>query len=238
MYKLIYWSNIQGRGEFIRLILEEAGVAYEEVGRLPEPEGGDEVVASYLYGKGQGNPAFGPPLLQDGELVLAQTAAICDHLGRKHGLAPSSEFGRAYALQLQLTVADAVVEAHDTHHPISASLTYEEQKAPAAERASYFVKDRIPKFLGYFETALMRGGHFLVEDNLSYADLSVFQLMCGLEYAFPKAYAAATQKTPGLVSFKKRISQRPNIAAYLESPRHIPLNEQGIFRHYPELDLT
>lgn len=230
MYDLIYWSGIPGRGEFVRLVLEEAGAPYRDVGR----EEGDEAVAAWLYGQGSGYPAFAPPILQHGDLVLAQTAAICDYLGRRHGLVPEDEAGRAQALQVQLTVADAVLEAHDTHHPISAALYYEEQREAALQRAGHFTKERLPRFLGYFEGALRDG--WLVGGRLSHADLSLFQLLCGLEYAFPKAFERAATATPGLLALRDRVAERPRIAAYLASPRRIPFKQQGIFRRYPELD--
>lgn len=221
MYTLIYWSNIQGRGEFVRLLLEEIGVPYRDLGR----EEGDEKVAETLYQRG-----FGPPLLQDGDFLLAQTAAICDYLGRKHDLASAEPH---YALQLQLTIADAVTEVHDTHHPIASSLYYEDQKEPARLRARNFTQERLPKFLPYFQKQL-EDRHYLIQDQLSYPDLSLFQLLEGLRYAFPRAFDRHCPES--LRQHRDRLASRPRIKQYLESERRIPFNQEGIFRHYPELD--
>jgi len=237
-YELYYWPSIPGRGEFVRLVLEEAGVPWIDVGRRPREEGGGmEAVAAYWAGKSAGHPVFAPPVLKQGELVLAQTAAICDLLGRRHGLAPADETGAAQALELQLTIADLVAEVHDTHHPLGASLYYEDQKAAAKKRAAHFVKERLPRFLGYFERVLGRsGGEFLVGDALSHADLSLFQALEGLAYAFPRAFETCSAETPGLLALRERVRARPRIAAYLGSERRMAFNQAGIFRRYPELD--
>jgi glutathione S-transferase len=237
-YELYYWPNIPGRGEFVRLVLEEAGVAWIDVGRRPRSKGGGiEAVIPFYAGRSEGHPAFAPPVLKQGELVLAQTAAICHFLGRRHGLAPRNEVGQAHALELQLTIADLVDEVHDTHHPISAALYYEAQKAAAKKRAAHFVKERLPRFLGYFERVLeWNGGDWLVGKVVSHADLSLFQALEGLAYAFPRAFAHASAATPGVLALRERVRARPRIAAYLASARRMPFNQEGIFRHYPELD--
>lgn len=222
MYTLIYWPSIQGRGEFVRLLLEEAGAPYRDLGREP---GGEEQVAATLYDR-----HFGPPILQDGDLELSQTAAICDYLGRKHELASDNPHR---ALQLALTIADVVCEVHDTHHPIASSLYYEDQKAAAKKRAAAFTKERLPKFLRYF-AGILGKREYLLGDSLSYPDLSLFQLTSGLEYAFPNAFRRACPRK--LLEHRDRVARRPRVAAYLASERRIPFNQEGIFRHYPELD--
>ena len=180
---------------------------------------------------------FAPPFLRSGALVLAQTATILAFLGPRHGLTPDDDAGRYHAQQLQLTVADLVAEAHDTHHPIAGSLYYEDQKREARKRAASFVRERLPKYLGYFERVLERnGGAHVLGDALSYVDLSLFQVIAGLEYALPNAMARLASKIPRLLALRDAIAARPRIAAYLASPRRIPFNEDGIFRHYPELD--
>jgi glutathione S-transferase len=237
-YELYYWPNIPGRGEFARLVLEEAGALYLDVGRLPREKGGGvEAVVAYWAGKSGGHPVFAPPVLKQGELVLAQTAAICHFLGRRHGLAPSDDAGAAHALELQLTIADLVDEVHDTHHPLSSSLYYEDQKPEARRRAAHFVEERMPRFLGYFERVVTHnGGGLLLGSALSHADLSLFQALEGLAYAFPRAFARASQRTPGVLALRERVRARPRIAAYLASERRMAFNQEGIFRHYPELD--
>jgi glutathione S-transferase len=237
-YQLYYWPNIPGRGEFVRLVLEEAGAAYRDVGRQTKEEGGGiEAVIAFYAGKSQGHPVFAPPVLKHGELILAQTAAICHFLGRRHDLAPGGEVGELHALELQLTVADLVDEAHDTHHPLSGALYYEDQKPAAKRRAAHFVKERLPRFLRYFERVLRKsGGDWLIEAGLSHADFSLFQALEGLAYAFPRAFARASQDTPRVLALRERVRARPRIAAYLASDRRMPFNQEGIFRRYPELD--
>jgi glutathione S-transferase len=226
-YELYYWPTIQGRGEFVRLVLEEAGAEYVDVARGPD---GMKALMSVLKGT-KGVPPFAPPILKAGELVIAQTANICAFLAARHGLVPGDEGSRAHALQLQLTIADFAAEVHDTHHPISTGLYYEDQKTEALARSRHFRAERIPKFLTYFDHA-MQGEHLL--GAFSYVDLSLFQVLSGLEYAFPKAYARIV--TPKLSGLRERVGERPRIRAYLESPRRIPFNEKGLFRRYPELD--
>jgi len=229
-YRLYYWTGLQGRGEFVRLCLEDAGAAYTDVAR----EEGDEVMTAFLEGERDGALPFAPPFLASGRLVIAQVANILQYLGPRHGLVPESESRRLYAHQLQLTITDLVAEVHDTHHPVSTEQYYEDQRTEAKRRAKDFCESRIPKFLGYFEQVLERGGgkHPLREH--SYVDLSLFQVMEGLSYAFPKAMAR--QKLPLLRDLARRVANRPNIAAYLASERRLPFNTNGIFRHYPELD--
>ena len=237
-YELYYWPEIPGRGEFVRLVLEEAGAAYVDVGRRPRREGGGmEAVVAYWAGQREGHPIFAPPVLKQGDFVLAQTAAICHFLGRRHGLAPDDEPGSLHALELQLTIADLVGEVHDTHHPIAASLYYDDQKPEAQRRAAHFVGERLPRFLGYFERVLERnGGDVLVGTSVSHADLSLFQALEGLAYAFPRAFAHASEVTPGVLALRDRVRARPRIAAYLASDRRLAFNQEGIFRCYPELD--
>ena len=237
-YELYYWPEIPGRGEFVRLVLEEAGAPYVDVARRPaEQGGGTDAVIAFYAGRNEGHPVFAPPVLKHGDLVLAQTTAICHFLGRRHGLAPRDEAGEMHALELQLTVADLVAEAHDTHHPISASLYYEDQKPAAKQRAAHFASERLPRFVDYFERVLWRsGGEFLVGAAVSHADLSLFQTLEGLAYAFPRALARASGNAPLVLALRERIRARPRIAAYLASERRMPFNQDGIFRHYPELD--
>jgi glutathione S-transferase len=235
-YQLYYWDGLQGRGEFVRLALEEAGIPYADVAR--QKKGMPALMAS-LDGDKVDHPAFAPPVLQAGELLIGQTANILLFLGARHGLAPRAEAGRLWANQLQLTIADIVAEAHDTHHPISTNLYYEDQKKEAKARARDFRETRIPKFLDYFEGVVQRNpgrGSYAIGSRLSYVDLSLFQLMEGLRYAFPNTMAKLEPSYPGLAALRDKVALRPNVAAYLQSKRRIPFNEDGIFRRYPELD--
>ncbi len=231
-YQLYYWPGIPGRGEFVRLALEQAGAGYDDVARTDGMKG-----MMALMGEAQ-RPPFAPPFLRAGKLLIGQTANILLFLGGRHGLAPANEAGRLWTHQLQLTVADIVLEAHDTHHPIGSSFYYEEQKPEALRRAGNFRKERLPKYLGYFERVLAGNGRgkYLVGGKVTYADLSLFQLVNGLEYAFPRAMMRQARRHPLVMAVRDRVAALPRIAAYRASERCIGFNESGIFRHYPELD--
>jgi glutathione S-transferase len=238
-YELFYWPSIQGRGEFVRLALEAAGATYMDVARESGHGLGVEEMMRLMEDPALKRPPFAPPFLRAGRQVIAQTANILYFLGPRLGLVPKAEATRLWAHQLQLTVEDFVVDVHDTHHPIAMSLYYEDQKPEAKRRARFFSEERAPELLGYFESVLQRNtGHrgYLVGRSLSYVDLSMFQIVEGLRYAFPKMMRRLEPDIPGLVSLHDRVAQRPNIAAYLASDRRLPLNVDGIFRHYPELE--
>ena len=232
-YELYYWPSIQGRGEYVRLALEEAGAGYIDVAR-----GARGVAAMMKMMEAKNTPPFAPPFLKAGQLVIGQTANILFYLGSRHGLAPKAEAGRLWLHQLQLTVTDFVTEVHDTHHPLGPSLYYEDQKAPAKKRTDEFWNERVPKYLGYFEGLLeSNGGGYVTGRRLTYVDLSMFQLVEGLRYAFPKRMKAFERKIPGLVDLHDRVAARPNIKAYLTGDRRIAFNEGGIFRRYKALDI-
>jgi len=234
-YELFYWPGIQGRGEFVRLALEEAAADYVDVARKDD----GAALMRLLDGDKVDRPPFAPPFLRAGKLLIGQTANILLYLGRRHGLAPASEAGRIWTHQLQLTMSDFLVEIHDTHHPISGSLYYQEQQPEARRRAADFRKTRLPKFLGYFERVLERnasGDRYLFGGRLTYADLSLFQLIDGLRYAFPQAMKRLAKRHPKSIGVHDRVANRQRIAAYLSSERRIPFNQSGIFRCYRELD--
>jgi glutathione S-transferase len=238
-YELYYWPTIQGRGEFVRLALEEAGSEYVDVARERGKGFGVPRLMRFLAGRERGELPFAPPFLKAGRRVVAQTANILLFLGDRHGLAPREENGRLWTHQLQLTIADLIDEAHDTHHPIASSLYFEDQKGEARRRAKDFLANRLPKYLGYFEQVLTRnarGRGWLVGARLTYADLSMFQVLAGLEYAFPRTMARVPHRYRRLTALRRAVEQRPRIAAYLQSDRRLPFNEEGIFRHYPELE--
>ncbi|MBI4206255.1 MAG: glutathione S-transferase family protein [Betaproteobacteria bacterium] len=239
-YELYYWPGIQGRGEFVRLALEEAAADYVDIARMPARAGmGMPALMRLLEDTAIGHPPFALPALKAGKQVIAQTANILLFLGPRLDLAPKAEAGRLWAHQLQLTIADFISEAHDVHHPIASGLYYEAQKREAKRRAQDFRVERLPKFLGYFEDVLARnagGGNFMIGRRRSYVDLSMFQVLAGLSYAFPRAMARLKSRWPRLVALYQRVMARPRIAAYLASSRRLPFNPQGIFRHYPELD--
>jgi glutathione S-transferase len=234
-YELYYWPTIQGRGEFVRLALEEAGAEYIDVAR--DSKQGMRAMGS-LMDEGERLP-FAPPFLRDGDFIIGQTTAILLYLGGKHDLAPKDEAGRLWTHQIQLTIADFVVEAHDTHHPIASALYYEDQKQEAARRTQDFRDNRVPKYLDWLETILARnpaGSRHLVGGKLTYVDLSLFQIVAGVRYAFPKLMQRELRNYPKTIALHEAVAKRPRIKAYLESPRRIAFNESGIFRKYSELD--
>jgi glutathione S-transferase len=232
-YELYYWPGIQGRGEFIRLALEEAGADYLDVARGKR---GTAAMMKMMEAR-SGTPPFAPPFLKAGKLVIGQVANVLLYLGPRHALAPKAEAGLLRVHQLQLTIADLVAEIHDTHHPIGVTLYYEDQRGAAKKRSGEFWEARAPKYLGYFERLLNNsGGAYVTGRRLTYVDLSLFQIVEGLRYAFPKRMKAFERRTPGLVELHDRVAARPNIRAYLASDRRIPFNEEGIFRRYKELD--
>ncbi|WP_342235780.1 glutathione S-transferase [Inquilinus sp. OTU3971] len=236
-YELYYWPEIQGRGEFVRLALEQAGADYVDIARKED----DDLpgLMHYMQDGAVPQPPFAPPYLKAGDLLIGQTANILLFLGDRHGLAPADEAGRLWTHQLQLTIADLVAEVHDTHHPIGSGLYYEDQKPEAKRRTADFLAHRVPKYLGYFERVMARnpaGDAHLVGAEVTTVDLSMFQIIAGLRYAFPKAMARIEPKHLRLAALHDRVAALPRVKAYLDSPRRIPFNPMGIFRHYPELD--
>lgn len=235
-YELYYWPGIQGRGEFVRLALEEAGASYVDVARQ---RGGEKAMLALLDARGVAHAPFAPPFLKAGRLLIGQTANILLFLGPRHALSPADVAGRLWTHQLQMTIADLVGEVHDTHHPIASGLYYEDQRREARKRAADLRERRLPKYLDYFERVLTRDGRaggYLAGRRLTYADLSMFQLIAGLRYAFPQAMGTLETRSPALVRLHDRVRERPRIASYLASPRRLPFSEEGIFRHYRELD--
>jgi glutathione S-transferase len=228
-YELYYWPTIQGRGEFIRLALEDAGSSYTDVARKP---GGMRKMMRLLEDESLKNRAFAPPFLRAGKQLIAQTANILFYLGPRLGLAPKDEAKRLWVHQLQLTISDWLVEVHDCHHPLGANFYYEQQKKEAKRRAADFRKERLPKFLDYFEGALKSDS----SATITYVHLSLFQTLEGLRYAFPRTMLRIGRNYPSLRKNHERVAARPRLAEYLASARRLPFNRQGIFRHYPELD--
>ena len=238
-YELFYWPKIQGRGEFVRLLLEDAGADYDDVARRPESAGGGIAAMQRLMDSAEvGHPAFAPPFLRAGRQLIGQTSLILQFLGPRHDLAPRDAAGRRWAHQLQLTLADFVAEVHDTHHPLGPTLYYEQQRPAARRRTREFLALRLPKYLDYFERVRQRNaptGPGLVGGRIGYVDLSLAQVVAGLRYAFPAASAAALASCPGLATLHVEVFARPRLARYLASGRRLPFNQDDLFRHYPEL---
>ena len=233
-YELFYWPEIQGRGEFVRLALEAAGAEYVDVARERGPGLGVAAMLRLMRGRAADRPPFAPPFIRTGKLVIAQTANILFYLAPRLSLVPKAETSRIWAHQLQLTVEDLIVDVHDTHHPLASTRYYHEQKAAARRRAQFFVEERAPELLDYFERVL--GDGYVFGRRLSYVDLSLFQVVAGLRYGFPNMMARLAPQIPKLEALHDRVMQRPRVSAYVSSPRRLPFNEDGIFRHYPELD--
>ena len=240
MYRLYYWPGVQGRGEYVRLALEEADAGYVDYALLPPKRGGGvPALQRFLDGADVARPPFAPPFLQAGRQLIGQTANILLFLGARLQLAPREEAGRLWVHQLQLTMADLITEIHDTHHPISGGLHYEQQKPAAKRRSEDFIANRVPKYLQYFETVAERNRSsrpWLVGARLSYADLSMAQIIAGLHYAFPRATQTRMRRLPRLRALHEAVFARPRIQRYVNSGRRLPFNQAGIFRHYPELD--
>lgn len=235
-YELYYWPTIQGRGEFIRLALEEGGADYVDIARRKGARGLPAMKKVLASGR-VATPPYAPPFLKAGKLVIAQTANILLYLGARLGLAPRNEADALWVHQMQLTIADLVTHIHDTHHPVSGWLYYEEQKPAAKLRTRDFWRYRVPKFLGYFERIVARsGGPYVLGRRLTYVDLSLFQIVEGLRYAFPKRMRRFERKVPRLIALHDRVAKRPRIAAYLASERRIPFSQWGIYRYFKELD--
>ncbi|WP_277184570.1 glutathione S-transferase [Caballeronia sp. BR00000012568055] len=235
-YEFYYWDGLQGRGEFVRLSLEDAGAEYVDVARTPN---GTKAMMKLISSKSEPHIPYAPPFIKDGELIVSHVANILLYLGPKLGLAPKDENLRYVANGLQLTITDMITEVHDTHHPLATDLYYEDQVDAAKIRTRNFLDERVPKFIGYFERVLKQNPHGdtqLVGDSTTYVDLSMFQVVEGLHYAFPRAMKTFGKHYPRVAALHDAVLQRPNIAAYVDSERRIPFNESGIFRHYPELD--
>lgn len=240
-YELYYWPGIQGRGEYVRLALEYAGADYVDVALVPEKKGGGvPALERYLEGGDIERPPFAAPFLKAGKLLIGQTANILEFLGPRLRLAPRDTPGRHWVNQLQLTVADLIVEAHDVHHPIGSGLYYEEQKGPAKRRAKDFLKNRVPKFFRYFERVIERNGSRgpgMVGGSLTYADLSLAQVVSGIEFAFPRAMKKELTRYPKLDALREHVFSRPRIRRYVASRRRLDFNNSDLFRHYRELDI-
>jgi glutathione S-transferase len=232
-YQFYYWPTIQGRGEFVRLALEDAGASYDDVARKA---GGADRMLAMVQGTREKRPPYAPPFLKAGKLVIAQSAEILFYLGARLKLAPRAEADRLWLHQLQLTVTDFVKEIHDTHHPLGTAFYYEDAKPEAKRFTDNFLKIRAPKYLGYFENVLKKGGAYTLGRKVSYVDLSLFQLIEGLRYAFPNAMTRIAREVPRVVAVRDHVAERERMKKYLASPRRIPFNEHGVFRHYPELD--
>ena len=231
-YKLWYWPSIQGRGEFVRLALEGAEIAYEDCARGV----GEEGLLADLNDR-TGRTPFAPPYLDLDGLVIAQVANILMYLGERHGLAPSNMADRLWLIQLQLTIADLVAEVHNVHHPVAMMDYYDDQKPEAARAAKQFREERLPKFLGHFEDAAQANtGDWLIDHRWTYADTSLFQVIEGLRYMFPKRMTTLEPDYPNLIRIHDQVAELPGIKAYLKSDRRLAFNTNGIFRAYPELD--
>ncbi|EAU41783.1 putative glutathione S-transferase P subunit [Fulvimarina pelagi HTCC2506] len=240
MIDLYYWPDIPGRGEYVRLVLEAGGLKYRDVVRLPEAEGGGmPAMVAFLEGR-KGYPIpFAPPFIVDDGILVSQTALCCAHVAAQCGLAPEAEADRAFALSVAVTTADFAAEAHDTHHPISVSLYYEDQKPEAMRRAEDFRNNRIPKFLAWYENLIENNptdSGWLVGDRMTYADLGLFHTCRGLAYAFPNAMGEASQAAPKVQELCRTIAKLPKVIAYQGSDRALRFSTDGLFRRYPELD--
>lgn len=185
-YHLVYWPGLPGRGEHVRLALEEAGASYTDTAHIKD--GINEVLAqidSKNIGDDTSPPPLAPPILKHGDLTINQTPNILLYLGPKLGLAPKpgddDEDGLFIVNELALTALDGLSnEPHDCHHPIASGLYYEDQKEESLRKSKDYVANRLPKFVGYFERVLKSkasgDGPWLYGGKLTYADLVLFQV--------------------------------------------------------------
>jgi glutathione S-transferase len=239
IYELYYWPGIQGRGEYVRLALEEGGADYVDTALLPDEEGGGvAALERFLDGGDIARPPFAPPFLRAGRQLIGQTPNILLFLGTRLGLAPRAATGKLWVHQLQLTLADFIVEIHDTHHPVGSSLYYDEQKPEALRRTSEFLANRLPKFIGYFERVIERnadGARWLAGSKLTYADLSLAQVVAGLRYAFPDSMKRQLHGCPRVAKLHDAVFARPRVRRYVASNRRLDFNNDDLFRRYPDL---
>jgi glutathione S-transferase len=245
-YELIYWPGVPGRGEHVRLALEEAGASYTDSAHQKD---GMKLVTSQINAKNLGDalnpPPLAPPILKHGDLTINQTPNILLYLGPRLGLVPSAdedEDGIYRVNELTLTALDGLSnEAHDCHHPVATGLYYEDQKEESKRKSQDYIANRIPKFLGYFERVLKgeasQGGKWLYGGELTYADLVLFQCLDGVKFAFPNAMGRLEKegKYKAVFELYERVKDRPKIKEYLASERRQKYS-MGIYRHYPELD--
>lgn len=250
-FELLYHPSVPGRGEFIRLALEAASIPYNDVANNDKK--GYSIVQAACSPKSTGDtdgnpPAFAPPALRvpgagkDGKtLLIYQTPNILIYLGPHLGLAPEDEVERLWVNQNMLTALDLNNETHDTHHPIAVMQYYEDQKEEALKKSKNFRENRIPKYFSFFERVLKGNeetgkGKYLVSDMLTYADTTLWQVMDGLHFAFPKELEARSNDYPLLFgTFYPSIKEEKHLKEYLASDRRLPYS-MGVFRHYPELD--
>lgn len=235
-YDLWYWPTIQGRGEFVRLFLAAAGIGWRDRAR----EGDAQALVEDMEKRAEnGFAPYAPPYLVEREtdFAIAQVAHIVTWLAEKHGRTTGDAATDLHLIQLQLTITDIVAEVHDVHHPIASSLYYDDQKDAARTAAEKFREERIPKYFGHFEQALgVKDGAFMDGERWSHVDTSLFQLVEGLRYAFPERMKSVEPDYPRLIACRDAVAENEGVARYLNSERRIAFNEDGIFRHYPELD--
>lgn len=232
--ELWYWPDIPGRGEFVRLFCEAGEIDYTDMAR----ERGADALVEHMHAL-QGSRPFAPPYIVDGDVVIGQTAHILSYLSDRNGLGSGEQDVDLQLIQLQLDISDFVAEVHSTHHPVAHDLYYADQMDAAYDHAEHFRANRIPKYLIHFENALaVNGGPFLLGDQWTHVDTSLFQVMEGLDYAFPRYMAEMHGSWPHLAALQATVPDIEGLAAYLASERRIPFNEDGIFRHYEELDLS
>ncbi|MEO7135211.1 MAG: glutathione S-transferase [Vicinamibacterales bacterium] len=239
IYELYYWPGIQGRGEFVRLALEQGGAEYVDTALIGEEEGGGvAALQKFIDGPDVSRPQFAPPFLKAGRQIIGQTSNILLYLGPRLDLAPRDASGRLWVHQLQLTLADFIVEIHDTHHPLGGGLYYEQQKAEAKKRSRQFLSERLPKFLDYFERVIERNvpsRRWLSGARLTYADLTLAQVIAGLRYAYPQSTAGALRKRPNVRQLHDAVFALPRIKRYVASGRRLDFSNDDLFRRYPAL---
>ena len=231
-YQLWYWPSIPGRGEFVRLFMEAGELEYTDMAR----EQSADALVEDMHAR-EGIQPFAPPYLVDEDVTIGQTALILLYLSDKEGLGSGDLATDLKLMQLQMDIADLVEEVHSTHHPVASSQYYADQMDAAYDKAEDFRANRIPKYLIHFDNALAAsGGPFVLGEQWSHVDTSLFQVMEGLDYAFPRYMAEMQGSWPHLEALQAAVPEIEGVAAYLASENRMEFNEDGIFRHYEELD--
>ena len=202
-YRLFYWEK-RGRGEQIRLLLNELGQEYEDV-YVPMNE---EFMK--LKRQGPGTLYFGSvPMLEDGDFKLAQGPVIMNYLGRKHGLMPAD-------LQPAAKTEAMVVGAEDMRMAYFRLLGDGREEKQAKFVGGAWNDRWLSAWSGLIELNGDTG--YLVGSTLTQADLAVWDALDAIITWIDGATFASFARVQ---KFYESIKARPAIASYLASDRRI-----------------
>lgn len=214
-WKLYYWDMCPGRGEYVRIVFEEAGVQFLE--------DRDNILEKVIKGGMEGFPAFAPPVITRGDFKLSQTPVICEYLGKHFNLYPASDTDVWHARQINLTIHDFQADGRNVFHAKQFTASYFGQEAETQGHIDWFRKERLPRWLLYFEKLLQandNGRSFVIGDKLTYVDLGLLQVLRNAANQFSDEWIK--MDIPLIKAFKQRMEARPNLAAYFKSDRCQP----------------